>query len=271
MGDAQDYLRFEVIGSVEHCEAPLLVHVPHAARHIPVETRPSLLLSDAELEIEQSRVTDHLTDQLFGPAARGGVCFVNRISRLVFDPERFRSDEDEVMASRGVGAVYLGTSDGRSLRSPACSREERESILRTFYDPYASAVTDIVNALLARFGRCMIVDGHSYPSQPFSWELRALAPRPEVDLGTDAFHTPPELVSDLEALLKGRGVSFAKDVPFAGSYVPLEHLNKDRRVASVMLELRRDTYCYEHSGERTEGFDEVAALVGGLVEMAVNR
>ena len=33
--------------------------------------------------------------------------------RLVMDPERFPDDRDEAMAAKGMGAVYVSTSDGR--------------------------------------------------------------------------------------------------------------------------------------------------------------
>jgi hypothetical protein len=87
----------------------------------------------------------------------------------VVGPERFRDDGDEVMATRGVGAVYRRTTGGEILREP--SSAEREQLLRTYFDPYATAVRHAVDGLLARFGRCLIVDGHSYPAVPLGWEL----------------------------------------------------------------------------------------------------
>src|SRR5262249_36988045 len=149
---------------------------------IPPAVRQGIVLSDSALEAELLRVTDHLTDELFRPALDlGGLVFANRLSRVVIDPERFRDDADEVMAGRGVGAVYRRTTSGQILREP--SSAEHEHLLRTYFDPYAAALRKAVDVLLERFGRCLIVDGHSYPAVPLGWELQPTGRRPDVCLG----------------------------------------------------------------------------------------
>ena len=76
-------------------------------------------------------MTDHHTDALFACVLeRGGVALVNRLSRLVVDPERFPDDNQESMATVGMGAVYARTHDGRPLRlvSSASSYSNATSI-----------------------------------------------------------------------------------------------------------------------------------------------
>jgi len=55
------------------------------------------------------------------------------------------------------------------------------------------------------------------------------------------------------------GIAF--DRPFAGALVPLRYLGNDRRVHAVMIELRRDLYMDEESGDRLAGFAGGAAAV----------
>jgi predicted N-formylglutamate amidohydrolase len=81
----------------------------------------------------------------------GGTLFVNRVSRLVVDPERFPNDSQEVMAMKGMGAVYIQTSDGRALRTQSSS-EERTSLLEAYFHPYANAFADLVSQMLERHG-----------------------------------------------------------------------------------------------------------------------
>jgi hypothetical protein len=107
----------------------MILHIPHASRVIPADVRRTLLLTDAELELELSLMTDAFTDELFLPAAGDGdAAVVFPVSRLVVDPERFEDDALEPMASVGMGAVYVKTSHGAPLRAKLPGRE-RETLL----------------------------------------------------------------------------------------------------------------------------------------------
>lgn len=259
---------FEILGEPEHASG-LLAHVPHSSDFVPDTERPGFLLGDLDLKGEGLRVTDHFTDLLYsGALESGGLMFVNRLSRLVVDPERFRDDADEVMAPMGAGAVYLRATDGAELRRD--SPVERERLLQTYFDPYARAMEQAVDRLLARFGRCLVLDCHSFPRTPLRWEIHREAPRPELCLGTDSFHTPASLVAAMETACERQGVGFLRDVPFSGCYVPLKHYRRDASVAAVMIEVRRDLYMNEETGELGPGFEETKGTVGALIEAALN-
>lgn len=249
---------------VEEARLPLIAHIPHSGTHIPQAIRSELSLGDEDLRAEVLRVTDHFTDRLFGSVAEfGGVRFVNHISRLVFDPERFRDDADEVMASRGAGAVYATTSDGARLRSITASR--REEILVGFFDPYLLAMADAVDEMKRRFGCCLILDCHSFPRVPLGWELHLEGTRPHIDVGTDPFHSPADLVTALAQVGVERGFVTGRDHPFTGCYVPIRHYRRDEQVWSVMIEIRRDLYMDESTGVESKGFDSTALLVSQMI------
>jgi len=96
--------------------SPIIAHVPHGSTFIPQDVRYSLLLSDEDLRKELILMTDRYISDLFaGIAASGGVALVNNYSRLVVDPERFESDEEEVMSSRGMGVLYTKTAHQQIL------------------------------------------------------------------------------------------------------------------------------------------------------------
>ncbi|NEE51376.1 N-formylglutamate amidohydrolase, partial [Streptomyces sp. SID8455] len=130
--------------------------------------------------------------------------------------------------------------------------------------PYARAMTEAVDARIAATGRAVIVDVHSYPSAPLPYELHGTGPRPPVCLGTDPFHTPPELRALAEAAFAGFGGT-GIDSPFTGTYVPLKHYGTDRRVTALMIEIRRDTYLSEPGGPAGAGLDALAGALAGLV------
>lgn len=246
---------------------PLVAHVPHGGTLLPPDVRRGLLIDDEALEAELVATTDHHTAELFAPpvVAAGGVAVVNRASRLVVDPERL-PDAREPMARHGLGAVYTRTSGGAPLRHDR-DAATRVALLDGWFAPWAAAVAAAVDAAIAEAGHCVLLDGHSFPSRPLPYEDPA-AGRPDVCLGHEPPHTPRALVDAMSGACRGRGLDVAENTPFAGSYVPLDRYRTDARVRSVMVELRRDRYCDEATGERSDGFAATRALVEELVRLA---
>ncbi|WP_406440587.1 N-formylglutamate amidohydrolase [Streptomyces sp. NBC_01613] len=254
---------FEFLPGAAH--SPVILHVPHSAREIPAEVRSGIVLDDAALERELDHITDAHTAELAEEAARRSAVtpwrFVNRLSRLVVDPERF-PDEREEMLSVGMGAVYTRTTHRDALR-PADT--DPEPLIDRWFWPYAQAMTEAVADRLAATGRAVIIDVHSYPSAPLPYELHAEGPRPAVCLGTDSFHTPPELRAAAREAFVGCGET-GFDSPFSGTYVPLEFYSRDPRVSALMVEIRRDTYMTEPGGPAGPGLAPPASALAALVD-----
>ena len=82
-----------------------VLHIPHSAVEIPADVRRQFLVSDETLRQELLKMTDWFTDELFTLPAREAVAIRFPVSRLVLDPERFIDDQQEVMASRGMGVI----------------------------------------------------------------------------------------------------------------------------------------------------------------------
>ncbi|MFD3973108.1 N-formylglutamate amidohydrolase [Streptomyces cyaneofuscatus] len=246
-------------------ESPVLLHIPHGSRTIPEEVRDGILLDDGALERELDHITDAHTAELACLAAEFSPvrpwCHVNALSRLVVDPERFPDDREEMRAV-GMGAVYTHTTHRERLRAPDL---DQHPLLERYFHPYARAVTEAVDTRIAATGRAVIVDVHSYPTEPLPYELHGTGPRPPVCLGTDPFHTPPELRVLAETAFAGFGGT-GVDSPFAGTYVPLKHYGTDRRVTALMIEIRRDTYMTEPGGPAGPGLDTLAEALAELVE-----
>ncbi len=218
--------------------SPVVLHVPHSSRAIPEWVRERLLLEPAEVERELDRLTDSGTSEAAAAASLAAPTpwrFVNECSRLVIDPERFPDDREELNAV-GMGAVYTRTSHGDRLRDDDVAHRDR--LLGTYFRPYASALADLVDARLAETGAAVLIDVHSFPAAALPYELHQHARRPHVCLGTDGFHTPAWLIEAAHEAFHGFEV--IENEPFAGTYVPLRHFRNDSRVASIMVELRRD-------------------------------
>ncbi|WP_040810959.1 N-formylglutamate amidohydrolase [Nocardia concava] len=245
-------------------DSPVVLHVPHSARTIPEPVRADLLLDDRALDRELDAITDAHTAQLAaeaaGLSAKRPWQFVNRLSRLVVDPERF-PDEREEMLAVGMGAVYTATTDREPLREPDF---DPNPLLDSYFHPYARAMTEVVADRLAAVGQAVIIDVHSYPTEPLPYELHGEGLRPPICLGADAFHTPPELLTRAAGAFVDFG-GVGANSPFAGTYVPLDFYGTDARVSALMVEIRRDLYMSEPGGPPGPGINRLATALASLI------
>lgn len=236
--------------------SPVVIHIPHASRKIPFDIRSSLVLSDNDLEEELIKMTDAYTDELFDGNDMGAHTIIFPVSRLVLDPERFLDDDQEVMSGLGMGVIYTRTSSGQRLRHPP-THEERAALIDRYYRPHHQRFEAYVAACVDVFGRCMIIDCHSFPSVALPYELDQSSIRPDICIGEDSFHTPEWLRDMICDKFEKIGYSTAINKPFAGTIVPLAYYQKEPSVLSIMMEVNRKLYMDESTGLKNSGFKSV--------------
>lgn len=240
---------------------PLLVHLPHDATVIPPDEHADFLLPEEELRAELLRLTDAHTAALFADGLAAEDFVRAEVSRLVVDVERFADDAREPCARVGMGATYLRTADGRSLR--ALTPERRAELMARHYWPHHRRLDAAAAARLARFGRCLVLDAHSFPTGPLPTQV-SFGVSPEIGVGTQPGHTPPELRDLVVGFFRERGHEVGVDVPFSGAMVPNACFGREPRLWSVMIEVRRDLYMDEATGRPHGGFAGTQALLTEL-------
>ena len=212
-------------------------------------------------------MTDVWTQALFAAGVPRSQVTAAPVSRLVVDTERFEDDALEVMAARGMGVVYEVTHDLKPLRRKV-SKEERELLLERWYRPHHQILTERVDRILERWGRALVIDALSFPSEALPYEDDAFAPRPEICIGTDGFHTPPEAAAAFTEVFARAGWDTGLNSPFAGALVPMKHYGRDRRVSAVRIETRRDVYADESTGALRPDFMRPASAIRRAVAAA---
>ena len=230
-----------------------ILHIPHASVAIPQQYRKTYLGGDAVIDRENLKLCDLHTDTLFLNPALPAIPLIYPYSRIFVDVERFRDAKQEIMAARGMGALYThgyALQRIRTLPSP----KEQENMLRRYYDPHHAKLTELVDAQLAQHGKALIIDCHSFPSRRLPYEDPNERERPEICIGTDSFHTPQSILGALCQTFD-KGLLYPTELSLCGSIVPLKHYQKDPRVMSVMLEIRRDLFTHEPSGKRNTRFE----------------
>ena len=210
-------------------------------------------------------MTDAYTDDLFGSHAEVDDSVVTfPVSRLVVDPERFLDDSLETMSGIGMGVIYERTSSGDPLRNNP-SLEERDALIQRFYMTHHNQLNAATKSELDRHGSALILDCHSFPSVPLPFELDQDPDRPDICIGADSYHTPPDLLEIVRRAVTDKGLICKANRPFRGSMVPRRYWEKDQRVSSIMIEVNRSLYMDEVTGDRSDRYGKCAALVGRII------
>ena len=245
-----------------------ILHIPHASMAIPAHVRPTLVLTDEELSHELLRLTDRYTDDLFDCISDSVSRILFPVSRLVVDPERFSDDDREPMVAHGMGLLYTKTTEGAILRHPI-TPGVRQTLIDEFYAPHHTALSLAVETALKEYGSCLIIDCHSFPSKPFPYETPSRLARPDICLGTDPYHTPDWLYNDAFALFASSGLTVTRNDPFQGALVPSSFYQQDRRVMSIMIEINRQLYLDETTGDRLASFRSLQLLCMSIMEQLI--
>ncbi|MDR2571643.1 MAG: N-formylglutamate amidohydrolase [Oscillospiraceae bacterium] len=244
----------------------VVVHVPHASITIPEEYGASIVLSKERLWREMRRMTDAFCDDLY-ETPEFPVRVVAKYSRFVCDVERFRDDKLESRAKFGQGLMYTHTTFGKRLR--LYDEKLREKILHEVYDPHHERLTAAVENALEHYGKCLVIDGHSFPSLTPIKPLGIFS-RPDFDIGTDSFHTPDALCDVLCNKVKELGYSVKVNTPFGGAITPMKYYQKDKRVYSVMFETNRRLYMNSSDMSKSADFEKTRDVCHALMRCAAD-
>jgi N-formylglutamate deformylase len=240
----------------------LILHIPHASKEFPSEVRNQIVLSDQELTWEIIRVTDSFTDELFNYQNASRIVFP--VNRLLVDPERFLDDDQEPMAAVGMGVVYTKTSQGLALRY-SLSNGQRKALIDQYYIPHHDKIALAVKSELDLENRCLIVDCHSFPSNPLPCETDQSPQRPDICIGTDEFHTPDWLSEAVDSAFKKSGFRTKLNSPYPGTIVPLPYYQIDPSVFSIMIEIKRSLYMDEKTALKNTGFGAISKSINSIL------
>ena len=228
-----------------------LVHIPHSSMEIPEEFLPDFTITPSEVRSELLRMTDRYTDELVDWSDR----LVFPVSRLVCDVERFRDKQIESMTDKGMWVCYTHTSEGKEMKS--INTDQEEEILIRYYDPHHERLAQMAEHRIGVFGRCVIVDVHSFSPDPLPYEPNRDSSRPQICIGTDTYHTPGILKSLTAQFFADRGYSVAIDNPYSGALTPMGMYKREPRLSAIMIELNRNLYMDTQTGMKTAGFEKL--------------
>lgn len=235
----------------------LILNIPHASTWITgVRCVPAVHIAAAYGSVmkmvheELLPMIDWYTDELFINGI--GIPIVAPVSRIICDTERFKDDDLEPMAKIGMGVCYAKTHDLK--HGYPWQDSQKDYMISNFYDVHHKNLEHAVDRTLYEHGSALILDCHSFSPVPLPYEPDQNPERPDICIGTDPFHTTQELIEKTQRFFLDKGFSVKINSPYAGTIVPLKHLNKERRVRSLMIELNRGLYLEEGTKEKNGFF-----------------
>jgi N-formylglutamate deformylase len=252
---------------------PILVEVPHAGTAVPDECRPELILPSPGV----LRDADLHVDRLYARApALGATLIYSEVSRFVVDLNRAADDVDALAvadhpsprsdAPRGL--IWRIATDGSpAIAAPLPFASYRARVDR-YHAPYHRAVDEAVAALRERFGRVLVLSGHSMPSVGKATHADPGKRRADVVPGDRRGQAcAPAVTEAATAHFRAAGLSVAVNDPYMGGDTTRRLGRPAESIHALQVELNRDLYMDEETfAPRQPGFDRLKALCEALVD-----
>jgi len=166
----------------------------------------------------------------------------------------------------GLGVIPRVVSGGRAIYSGKLPTAEAEARLATVWRPYHAKLHQLMQEQRMRFGRAILFDMHSMPSEAID-SHGAFAP--QVVLG-DRYGTSarPETVAAVERIFTGLGLRVGRNSPFAGAYIAQRYGRPSEGCEVVQIEIVRSLYMDEAAVRPSADYPafarKIARAVGSL-------
>jgi len=149
------------------------------------------------------------------------------------------------------------------------SLDKAKEFLLGLISAYNPRYYEEVQELLNNFDGCLIIDAHSFPTIPLPYEASQELRRPQICLGTDGYHSPEDLIEFIRNFFEEISLTTEINRPFKGCYVPAKFLHRDKRVKSIMIEINRELYMDEDTGEKNDSFVEIQSNICRLINQII--
>ncbi|SDE56493.1 N-formylglutamate amidohydrolase [Rhodobacter capsulatus] len=248
---------------------------PHSGRFYPAD-----FTRRAQLDLLRLRSSeDAFVDRLLTQVPQAGATLIEAVyPRAFVDLNRAEDELDPALIEgvargsggarvlTGLGVIPRVVAGGREIFRGKIPRAEAEDRLARIWRPYHGQLAALLQDRRARFGRALLFDVHSMPSEAASGG----GPGPEIVLG-DRFGASARAETSLavEQAFRRAGLRVARNSPFAGAYVAQRYGRPAEGVEVLQIEIARALYMDEERIEPLPAFDRFAQAIGAVfVELA---
>ncbi|MEK9969537.1 MAG: N-formylglutamate deformylase [Ferrovibrio sp.] len=228
-------------------QQPLLINVPHAGTQLSPGLASRLTPAAGRLAD-----TDWHVEKLYAFAAElGAGLMVATHSRYVVDLNRDPDGKPLYPGADNTELCPTGGFDGAPLYRPGAAPDAAEVAQRadTYWRPYHAQLASALQAIRARYGYAILLDGHSIISEaPRFFDGRL----PDLNLGTNEGRScDPALAAAAYGVLSDApGFTHIHNGRFKGGYITRHYGRPAEHVHALQLEIAQSCYMDEQNLER---------------------
>lgn len=252
--------------------APVVFSSPHSGRDYPEGMIRRSILDERRLRSSEDAFVD---DLLASAPARGAALLAARYPRAYVDLNRAEDELDPALIEgllrpprgarvmAGLGVIPRVVAGNRPIYAGKLPRAEAEARLATVWRPYHAVLAALLGEMRHRFGRVILFDMHSMPSEAVDQMGER---RPDIVLG-DRFGVAArsETTAQVDAVFSSLGLRVARNAPFAGAYVAQAYGRPAQGVNVIQVEIDRALYLDEARVRPSGDFEAFRALMDGIV------
>lgn len=256
---------------------------PHSGRHYPIGITRATNLETHNLRMSE----DAYVDRLFAAAPEFGANLLiatharayldlNRAENEL-DPDMFHPplEEDELdithRVKAGLGIIPKLIAEGMPIYDGTLPAREALFRINNVYRPYHEKLADLLETRRRQFGRAVLIDCHSMPSENPAGRRRGRSTGPDIVLGDNwGASCDRALTSLAEELLIRAGFSVRRNVPYSGGFSTQNYGNPNSGYHALQIELSRGLYMNETTLQPLQSFPEVEKKLSWFVNHLID-
>lgn len=263
---------------------PLVLDSPHSGNYYPPQFEPAVG------PMAYRRGEDMDVDVLFDAASALGVPMLKaHFGRVFVDVNRARDDIEPLSisgtgpapyspsakAELGKGVIWMAAPpDGTALYDGQLSASDVETRLTAYWDPYRTALRDLLNRVHTAHGKVFYLDCHSMQAvSNVMHEEGGGQARADIVLGDRKGQScAPDFTALAAEALVSEGFEVAHNEPYQGADLVSSHGNPAGGFHALQIEVNRKLYMDEDKLTPLASFEDTRARLGralGLIAQGI--
>lgn len=243
-----------------------VVCIPHSGVYVP-----EMCFSHLNIESERFfKDADVYTDKLFDLTSVGGVVIKTNINRDVVDCNRARTND-----TKG-GVIRSVSFDNSKILKYKYSYQERELLLKQFYDPFHRRLKKETDTIRKMYGEVFLLNGHSMADKtPAFRKKQENKLRPDFCLGTqDGMSADKKLLQIFEKAMrinaKKLNATIEFNYPFQGyTGITSQYARPSQGYNSVILEVNKRLYLDENKKPNFVMIKKINSIIANTMKQVL--